>query len=1647
MKPLRSSIVFSIFVSLSLPVMAQSTWNGTTNVNWSTSTNWAPGIPASGANITIADTTPNGLTLDDASHTVGNISTGNRTSVFTLQTNTANTLTISGGITANGNFTVIGPRLRGNYLISDAQTWQVGGALGTHAVDSGLAVNEVATGSLGTVTLNANLNKSGTGQLTFGATTISGAGDLNVNEGSLKLNAGGSLLLTVGGTGKITANNSSTVILSKNSGTFSVTRPFQFNNTSSVVTGSGSNNLTGTFDIPSNMEWNGIHTITNNSNANNSGNVNYQFSGVMSGTGSVTKTGVSQLVLSGTAANTLSGQVTVAGGELFLDKTDVIAIPGNILVTGGTLRINKPNQIADSSGITVTGGGIAYTAERAETIASLSINSGTVSSVSGFTVTGATTLTSGLHQLNSAQTFTTNSLAISNNATLQFVGEHATGASTVNVGVGGLSLDSGTVAYGNPGKAGTMQLNLSGNVVSTGTSLFSAASYDGPRLLDLQGASRTFAVNSGTLDIRTNVGNGTLVKSGAGTLLLSRAGSTADFSFTEGPVRIVSQNNAGNVTLSGGSLLMDIGGDAPAGINVTGNFTVTDGTIEISATNATVTAGTKELVRYGTLTGSPVINIPPQLVASRMNPVVNLGSGTNSAITITSDAAPLNLTWSGAAAGGLWDNNTTSNFSGGQKFFALDSAIFDDTASNSSVLLNSIVIPTDVVFDHGVTRPTYTVSGTGAISGATKLTKKGEGTTILATDNTYTGLTDILAGKLQIGNGGIVGSLGTGGVNIASGSTLAFSRGGTAVVGNVITGGGVILNNGPGITAFTANSKAFLGTLQIAGGTLQFGNGEADGFISGNVEISAGATFAVKRTGTPTITNMLSGDGAFTISGGGPIISTYNYHRGGTTIKDDGVLRATFDGAFGELPNYSAPTPDAIRLNHGGIKNQDSFTQTDSYRGITITDEAYFTAGWAKGLIIDGPITGTGNVFINYDSGYVTLSNEESNWTGILTLGGNKPGFTGTTGGILQIATINNAGVAGPLGKASADPANLVFDGGTLRYGGGEDASTTRGATLQTTGTIDLPGSALTLSGRITGPGALTKSGVGTLVLSGNSDFLGIKTISGGSVVLKSTTGLGDTAGFVKFTTGPSAPAVLELATNTSAAAYGLDMAAGTVGTIQSGVATAGPGINHTLGNFTLSSATLNVVASTSVTGGDPRVTIGSMSLTAGATGNTTLNPTTANITLGATTIGIGNFAKNLNLSGTSLNNVASGVISDGLNVLGLNKYGDSTWTLSGDNTFTGNVLADDGILVLAHTNALGGAGKTLNVYGDSAVTVNKLPEVRLTGGISPTVAIATVSGTGAAGTTGVLNNLSGDNTLNITTALRLNVGNGGTTLFSTAGTFTINTPLVTTIATGRVLTLSGAGNGVINGAIVNGTTGALPVIKTGAGKWTLNGAHTYTGATTVSQGVLSLGQAALADAAAVTVAAGATLDLNFAGIDRVGSLTINGVVKANGVYSAATDPGFITGTGSIRVGAPAGEGYTSWAANYPFTAGANDGPSNDPDGDGISNLLEYVLGGVPVGAGAGNTSILPTQSLTANSLILTFKRSDLSEADVTLKVQWSDNLATWNDFATIGAVDALPAVDITEDSPSAAIDTVVVTIPRSLAPGGRIFTRLKASK
>jgi len=129
-----------------------------------------------------------------------------------------------------------------------------------------------------------------------------------------------------------------------------------------------------------------------------------------------------------------------------------------------------------------------------------------------------------------------------------------------------------------------------------------------------------------------------------------------------------------------------------------------------------------------------------------------------------------------------------------------------------------------------------------------------------------------------------------------------------------------------------------------------------------------------------------------------------------------------------------------------------------------------------------------------------------------------------------------------------------------------------------------------------------------------------------------------------------------------------------------------------------------------------------------------------------------------------------------------------------------------------------------------------------------------------------------------------------------------------------------------------------------------------------------------------------------------------------------------------------------SWAATFTasdaaFTGSPATDPLTDYDNDGLSNLLEYVLGGSPI---ANQDTAVPTVSQDATDMIFTYNRSDISTDtgnDVTIVAEYAADLSgSWTT-----AVNGTAGVSITENL---AADPDVVTVKVPLA-GTEQFIRL----
>jgi fibronectin-binding autotransporter adhesin len=323
-----------------------------------------------------------------------------------------------------------------------------------------------------------------------------------------------------------------------------------------------------------------------------------------------------------------------------------------------------------------------------------------------------------------------------------------------------------------------------------------------------------------------------------------------------------------------------------------------------------------------------------------------------------------------------------------------------------------------------------------------------------------------------------------------------------------------------------------------------------------------------------------------------------------------------------------------------------------------------------------------------------------------------------------------------------------------------------------------------------------------------------------------------------------------------------------------------------------------------------------------------------------------------------------------------------------------------------------------------------------------------------------------------------------GNTGNNTAGAAVTNiTGFTLNVGTGKTHTYSGVIGGFGAGA-ASGTGGAMTLTKTGEGTQVLEGTHTYTGATTISGGTLSLGASgSIASSASLTIDAGGTLDtsgqashaiqasqpLTF-GLDATssgkitaGELNIeNAAVSFTGTTGAAVyvlaNYTSLIGTSFASVTLPSGytldyayggnkialvstggglSAYATWAS----TNAPGSGPNDDYDGDGVSNAVEFVLGG---SAATNDLGKLPAVSASGGNMTFSFVRDQASiEATTAMSIEVGTDLASWPDSYIVpdGAAENVPGVTVVKNSPS-GFDTVTLTVPQS--PDAKKFARLK---
>ncbi|MCX6979269.1 MAG: autotransporter domain-containing protein [Verrucomicrobia bacterium] len=593
-----------------------------------------------------------------------------------------------------------------------------------------------------------------------------------------------------------------------------------------------------------------------------------------------------------------------------------------------------------------------------------------------------------------------------------------------------------------------------------------------------------------TLTISGNAGTGIDVQAGAGASVIS-----SNLVLT-GNSDTINVSNAAGLSLTGG-----LGGTAS--FTKTGSGKLTFGSsLNITHTGGmTVQGGTLSLQQgllasFGTIktTGSVIDyaaginNVAPIQIASNTTQLqVLVGTATQSGI-ISQDVAgrpmekigvgTLILTAANSYTGGTKvsagtlqiGNGTNGSISSGSDVEIISGATLDLNLADLSTFAGAI---NDKGTVRGINGPGTTQTLSGGIQGIGSFVQNGNGKTILTGTNTYSGGTQVrLSGTLQVGEGALASSVGSG--NVSLGGSLAIHN----------ATGGIMANN---IDADVAGVNGFLATAQT--GTLE---------LSGTITNSGGGGGTLKLTQFGSGTTILSNVG--------------NTYSGGTLVSA-GTLQVGKDIAAGSVGSAdiivrSGGKLSLVNLNGNALTNN----ITNGVAGTGTVEVNSANTNTLSGTLTDGA------------AGTLALVQKGAGTTILTNAGNTYTGGTTVRGGVLQIGTVLASSTAGPV--AGTDLIN-VGTGGTL-----EVVNPTGGIffnniqnNLGGNGTVvfnpTAPTPIVALGGVHDGAGtlAVTKAGSGVLIFGdiippgGPSTYSGVTNVNAGSMTLVSGTALGSAVG------------------------------------------------------------------------------------------------------------------------------------------------------------------------------------------------------------------------------------------------------------------------------------------------------------------------------------------------------------------------------------------------------------------------------------------------------------------------------------------------------------------------------------------------------
>ena len=511
--------------------------------------------------------------------------------------------------------------------------------------------------------------------------------------------------------------------------------------------------------------------------------------------------------------------------------------------------------------------------------------------------------------------------------------------------------------------------------------------------------------------------------------------------------------------------------------------------------------------------------------------------------TTTGGGDPCNANVSGGANWSPTDSGTAPVI-----WVAGNTCVFSaGTPANTTATCNSGITAAGIIVENGtvvIAGPNAITIGAGTITIASGTTlsidnsatiSASAGATCTLNGGTFRNSNTSTAGTFLTPNCGIVLGAGGGSVSANGGSGII------SIYTGLISGTGPLTIAGNGVFRLTTTTATYSGATTISG-TLQISTtanvlpSGTDLTLSGTIDLQnslqvgslTGAGGISMRTFTLTVGGSTSpaafsgvisdggyygritkqGTGTLTLSGANTYDGTFTLTAGTVTVNSAGALcgavcDVVINGGILNL-NNSAQTVENLNGTGGTINLGTGHTLTSiaaasaAYAGVMAGAGGfiYNSYGWTQTL--SGANTYGGATAIRAGKVVVSGGNDRLPTTTTVTLG------SGTIGGVLQLGDSG-----GPRNQTLAGLATSGTSTTNAVVGGNATAST---LTINNS-------SAVAYGGLLGGAGAnqnnlaLTKSGAGTLTLSGANTYSGGTTISGGTVSITSDGNLGAVPG------------------------------------------------------------------------------------------------------------------------------------------------------------------------------------------------------------------------------------------------------------------------------------------------------------------------------------------------------------------------------------------------------------------------------------------------------------------------------------------------------------------------------------------------------